>query len=272
MSFLGDAVPMDARLDQAPIVARFAHDVRDLANVVGFYAGGSLAMGDFRPGISDLDLAAVVDRPLDGQRRKRVRELHETVRRADPSAAKLHCVYLLLDDLRLDDTADRRMGHLGDMAALRTPHLTWTHGKFYRRPFTGVARAELLQAGITVFGPLPADVLAPIDSAMLQAAARAELSGFWSSAVRKPWLWFEDLYVDLGLLTLARVEATLGDGRLITKREALARLDRFGVPAELVREIASRRDGAVVGLTTVERIRRATMARRLMSDGIRSLT
>jgi hypothetical protein len=115
-------------------------------------------------------------------------------------------------------------------------------------------------------------LLPPLDRTALQAAARAELSGYWSSAVRKPWLWFHDVYVDLGLLTLARVEATLADGRLITKQEALTRLDRFGVAEDLVREIASRRDGDDIALTPIQRARRAAIARRLVSRGIRALT
>jgi hypothetical protein len=221
---------MDARLDQAPIVARFAQAVAPVADVVGFYAGGSLAMGDFRPGTSDLDLAAVINSPLDDQRREHLRELHETVRRDEPSAAKLHCVYVPADDI-----------------------------------------TDLLHAGITVFGPPPSELLPPLDRAALQAAARAELSGYWSGAVRKPWLWFHDVYVDLGLLTLARVEATLADGRLITKREALTRLDRLGVAGDLVREIASRRDGVEIALTPIQRARRAAIVRRLVSRGIRTL-
>jgi hypothetical protein len=246
---------MDARLDQAPIVARFAQAVGPVADVVGFYASGSLAMGDFRPGTSDLDLAAVINSPLDDQRREHLRELHETVRRDEPSAAKLHCVYVPADDIT-------------DLSAA---HLTWAHGELFRRPFTGIARAELLHAGITVFGPPPSELLPPLDRAALQAAARAELSGYWSGAVRKPWLWFHDVYVDLGLLTLARVEATLADGRLITKREALTRLDRLGVAGDLVREIASRRDGVEIALTPIQRARRAAIVRRLVSRGIRTL-
>lgn len=249
-------------------MASFADEVRKYADVIAFYAGGSLAMGDFRPGISGLDLAAIVLMPLEGRLKKRVHKLHETIRRSDPSAAKLRCVYVPMDDL-----ADRRMGHLRDMAPMRATHPTWTHGKFYLLPFTGVARAELLQAGITVSGLVaPCELLVPMDSLMLKAAARAELTGYWSHVVRRPWLWLDDFYVDLGLLTLARVDATLAEGKLITKREALARLDLFGVPGELAHEIASRRDGAIVELTTVERIRRATIARRLMSDGIRDIT
>jgi len=98
------------------------------------------------------------------------------------------------------------------------------------------------------------------------------LTGYWSGAVRKPWLWFDDLYVDLGLLTLARVEATLEDGRLITKREAITRLHRFGVDAELIEQIAQRRHGETVTLSRVARARRAYAARRCMVQGIRGLT
>jgi hypothetical protein len=246
---------VDARLDPAPIVATFAHAIGPVADVVGFYAGGSLAMGDFRPGISDLDLAAVVAAAFDGQRRAEVRELHEAVQRDEPSAAKLHCVYLPRDEL----------------ADASTKHLTWAHGELFRRPFSGVGRAELLHAGITVFGPPPADLLPAVDRSALQTAARAELSGYWTGAVRKPWLWFDDLYVDLGLLTLARVEATLTDGRLITKKEALTRLHRFGVSGELVGQIAARREGEVVALTPVQRAKRAATARDLMARGIRNL-
>ena len=122
-----------------------------------------------------------------------------------------------------------------------------------------------------MLGPPPAELLPYVDRASMQAAARAELAGYWSDAVRKPWLWVEDVYVDLGLLTLVRAEATLTEGRLITKREALTRLDRFGVPEDLVREIAHRRQGDSLSLTTLQRVRRAGTARRLVARGIRSL-
>jgi hypothetical protein len=68
-----------------------------------------------------------------------------------------------------------------------------------------------------------------MDPAALKDAARAELAGYLSMAVGKPHLWLQDGYVDLGLVTLARAEATLTEGRLITKREAMERLPRLGV-------------------------------------------
>ena len=246
---------MDPRLDQAPVVAAFADAVLPVAGVVGLYCGGSLAMGDFRPGVSDLDLAAVVAAELDERQQADLVALHERLLREEPTAAKLHCAYVPQDAL----------------ADLGAGHLTWAHGELYRRPFSGIARAELLHAGITVHGPPPADLLPAVDEATLHQAARDELIGYWTAAVRKPQIWLHDVYVDLGLLTLARVEATLTEGRLITKAEALDRLDRFDVPDALVREIAHRRQGGTLTLTSLQRIRRAAIARRLVARGIRTL-
>lgn len=247
--------PADPRVAHAPVVTEFAASVRDVAGVMGLYAGGSLASGDYRPATSDLDLVAVVHGELDGGRRERLRDLHSALRRADPRAAKLHCVYVPRDQLH-------------DVSAA---HLTWAHGELYRRPLSGIGRAELLRGGITVLGPPPAELIPPVTGAGLRAAARVELSGYWRRATRKPWLWWHDVYVDLGLLTVARAEACIREDRLITKSEALTRLDRFGVPPELVRQIADRRDGAAVAVTRAQRLRRAVLARRLCAGGIRRL-
>jgi len=249
------AALMDQRLKPVPVVEWFAGAVRQVAGVIGFYAGGSLASSDFQPAVSDVDLVAVIESELNDRQRKDLQRLHETTRKDDPSAAKLHCVYVPHDQA-------------SDVSA---PHLTWAHCELYRRPLSGIARAELLRGGITVLGPPPADLLPPMDRAALQAAARGELTGYWRGAVRKPWLWLDDVYVDLGLLTLARVEATLKEDRLITKREALTRLDRFDVPPELVREIARRRQGEHITLTRWQRVRRASRARRLCALGIRAM-
>lgn len=251
-----DPEAVDDRRRHAPVVASFAHAVRPVAGVLGFYAGGSLASGDFQPGRSDLDLVAVVAAELGDRRREQLRSLHERTRRLDPSAAKLHCVYV----------------PVGDVEDVAAEHLTWAHGELYRRELSGIGRAELLRSGITVLGPDPAELLPPVDAAALRAAARREVRVYWPTAVRKPWLWWDDAIVDLGLLTLARAEATLTEGRLITKREALTRLDRLGVDRELAQEITRRRHGLPVTLSAAQRVRRARTARRLVARGIRVLS
>jgi len=239
----------------APVVARFAGSLGAVVDLVAFYAGGSLGTGDYRPGISDLDLAAVVASTPDGFAEAALTRLHQELAEADDSAAKLHCFYLPRD--RLADPAEEQ--------------LNWAHGELYRRPFTVVARAELLRHGITVRGPEPASLFAPVDAAALRAAARSELTGFWAVAVTKPHLWTQDVYVDLGLVTVVRVEATLTEDRMLTKAEALTRLDRFGVPPGLVDEMTRRRAGEVVVLTDAERATRAEVARAIVVRAIDTL-
>ncbi len=87
-----------------------------------------------------------------------------------------------------------------------------------------------------------------------------------------PWLWLDDVHVDLGLLTVARAEATITEGRLITKREALTRLGRLGVGHELAQELTRRWEGQAVSLTVGQRLRRAYTARRLVARGLRTLS
>ena len=123
-----------------------------------------------------------------------------------------------------------------------------------------------------MLGPGPAQFLPPVDDAALRAAARAELTGYWAGAVRKSLLWLQDGYVDLGLITLARAEATSTEGRLITKREALTRLHCFGVDQDLSEQIARRRYGHPTHLTAPQRLRRAYTVRRSVARGIRTLS
>ena len=129
----------DQRLAPAQVVAAFAAAVAPVAGVVGLYAGGSLAAGDYRPAVSDLDLVAVVASPVGRRQRRRLRRLHAATMREQPAAAKLHCVYV----------------PRGEATEVSQPHLTWAHGQLFRRSLSGVARAELLRGGITVAGPPP---------------------------------------------------------------------------------------------------------------------
>jgi hypothetical protein len=242
---------MDERLSMAPVVPIFAEEVRPVARVVAFYVGGSLALGDYQPGRSDLDLAAIVEAPLGRSERRALKALHERI-----GVAGLHCAYV--PRAEVDDVA--------------RPHLAWAHEELFRRPFSGIARAELLRGGITVYGPPPGDVIPPISAAALADAARTELEGYWRGALRFPSRWRTDLHVDLGLTTLSRADATITEGRLLTKSVAIARLPSMGVPAELADQIAARRRGAGPALTADEVRDRGVFVRRFMRAGINRLS
>jgi hypothetical protein len=134
-----------------------------------------------------------------------------------------------------------------------------------------LTQAELAAAGVALYGPWPPPGLGPVAVADLQAAVREEITGYWGRVARRRRLLVKDTWVDFGLVTLPRAEALLTAGDLITKSEAIRRLPSFGVPAALAEEIRRRRDGQDVPLGTLQRIRRARVARRLMRRGIRRL-
>jgi hypothetical protein len=89
--------------------------------------------------------------------------------------------------------------------------------------------------------------------------------------VRRRRIWRQDVYVDPGLLTVARAQATLTEGRLITKREAIERLPLVGVDPDLADEVARRRAGERVVLGPRARRRRARRVRSLVATAIGEL-
>ena len=243
------------KVDIPELLDTFGVSIRAQAGAVALYVGGSLATGDYRPGVSDLDLAVVVERPLDEDRQQKVIAIHRRLIASGATDEKLHCVYVPADDL----------------TDVRSEHLTWASEELFRRPFSGIARAELLAHGYAVFGPPPGELVPAIGADELAEAVRGALTGYWTAALSRRRLWLQDVYVDLGLTTLARAESTLTGHGLITKTEAISRLDRFGVPADLIEEMRRRRDGEAVAISPGYRLRRAILVRRLVTDGIKTV-
>jgi hypothetical protein len=239
-------------MDNRALLDTFGVGIRARAGAIALYVGGSLATGDFEPDVSDLDLAAIIERPLDEEHQRQVIRLHRGLIASGRTDEKLHCVYVPADDV--DDVSHE--------------HLTWAFEELFRRPFSAIARAELLAHGYAVFGPPPGELIPAVSDAELHAAVRDELAGYWTRAARRWTIWLPDNYVDLGLTTLARAEATLAGDGLISKREAISRLDRFGVPPRLIEEMTRRRDGRPVRVSLPRRLRRAARVRRLVRDGI----
>jgi hypothetical protein len=237
----------------AELVRRFATEVATLVDLTALYVGGSLASGDYHPGVSDLDLVALLGTPLADVRP--VEALHRRIIAAEPLGAKLHCAYVPV--AAIDDVA--------------AEHPTFTTGRFWPMHLSGVARAEVLRNGLTAVGPPPAELIPPVSDAALRAAVRGELTGYWSGAVRKPHIWLQDTYVDLGLVTLARAEITLQENRLPSKAEAIPRLAHFGVDPRLIAELQRRRAGEPTPLGPLARLRRARHARAAVHRGIATL-
>lgn len=210
------------------VLTDFVGAVRAVVPVVAVWVHGSLAMGDFQPGRSDLDLVAVVENPLDAGQKSQLEGMHRRLLNEEPAAAKLHCSYMAAAALSDSDA----------------PHVTWAHNTFLERPVSPVSRRELLDRGLVLHGPVPAQLLPPLGGRELTDYILRDLGEFWLPATGKPVRWLQDIWVDLGSLVVARATVTLGDGRLITKGEALEELKTLGAPADVVRDIHERRYAA----------------------------
>ena len=225
-------------MTSSPVVEELGDRLARLGWVTDLLVGGSLATGDYAPGISDLDLVAFANGPVGTTRQSELAALHRELDRGSARGLKLGCVYV--EDARLLD--------------LDALHPTWTHGSLVQRVLSRVVRAELVLHGVTVFGRSPLAVLPAVGEDDVREAARAELTGYWAWAVRHPLMWLDPVIADLGLTSMARARYALATGRLLTKTRAI---DQADAPGWLVDHLRSRRRGEEV---TSPRVRTALIA------------
>ena len=206
---------------------RFISAIAPVLPLIAVWAHGSLAGGDYRPGRSDLDLIAVLSRPSTAAEERALGEVHQSLGRSVELASRLHCSYCVAGEL---DDPERS-------------HLTWAHEELMRRRVTPVTRRELHDFGLVLYGEKPAALLPPVTSEQLAEFVVRDLESFWLPSLDHAERWTRDIWVDLGLLTLARATVAVKDDVLITKAQALGVLIELGAPADVVDDIRQRRYG-----------------------------
>ena len=210
-----------------PAVTDLAERLAELGWVTALWVAGSLATGDYVPGVSDLDLVALTDGAVDSGRTGTLEQLHGDLEAGSAAGLDLGCMYVAA--ARLADTSAR--------------HPTWTHGSLVQRGLSGVTRAELVRHGFAVLGPSPRAVLPPVTDDDVRRAARAELTGYWAWAARRPLMWLSTTIADLGLTSMARGRHALASGQLLTKSHAI---DAAAGPEWLREQLRARRRGEPV--------------------------
>jgi hypothetical protein len=212
-------------------VDEFGAALAGLGWITDLHVAGSLATGDYVPQVSDLDLVAVADGPVDPVRQTTLAHLHRQIDRAAPGLA-LGCVYV--DAARIP--------------ARQARHPTWTHGRLVQRILSGITRAELVRHGYALFGRAPRDVFPAMTDDDVRTAAAAELTGYWAWATRRPWLWLNSDLAELGLTSMARGRYAMDNGELLDKTRAVELAD---APGWLVGQLRARRRGEKVRLPRV---------------------
>jgi hypothetical protein len=207
-----------------PVVRHLAERLDGLGWVTDLLVAGSLATGDYVPGVSDLDLVALADGPVGRDRRQILASLHRELDQGAAQGMDLGCIYV-------------DASKLADLGAL---HPMWTHGSLVQRSLSGVTRAELVRHGFAVLGRPPSAVLVEMTDDDIRRAARAELCGYWAQAARRPLWWLDPVIADLGLTSMARGRHALQTGQLLTKTQAI---DQAHAPAWLKDQLRARRQG-----------------------------
>jgi hypothetical protein len=179
--------------------------------VEGLYLHGSIALGDYRPGVSDIDFVVVTSRRPDiGP----VRALHAEMRRHHRKPF-FDGVYVSWDDLRSDPATVP-----GGVSVHE-----WRVDPVSRSERSLVTWHVLAQAGVAVRGPAPADVGIHTDWPALAEATRRNLDEYWSPWVRRTARTPVGLTASAatwGVLGIARLRHTLAVGRVTSKTEAAA--------------------------------------------------
>jgi len=178
------------------------------ADLAGVYVHGSIALGDYRHGSSDVDLLVVTERELVGDDRARVRRLHDGLRRDAPQASLLEGMYLSRAALSASDRAAR--------------HLYVKRGRL--RPgghrVGPTARAMARSHGVALFGPPAAELFPEVAPEAVVAEMDYNLNVYWARQLRRPYLYLFDAPVEFALLTLPRIVHTLETGTMISKGAA----------------------------------------------------
>jgi predicted nucleotidyltransferase len=178
--------------------------------LAGVYLYGSLAYGDFDLHNSDVDLLAVISSPLDEEELDRVHKLHQEIARTEPRwDDRIEVAYLTLDALRTFRTQASTIAIISP----GEPFHTLDAGKDWL-----VNWYMVREHGVTLFGPPPQSVIAPIAKEEFIETIRSHTKS-WAQ-------WIEGCRYRGGqayaVLTMCRALYTLAHGEQVSKVRAAA--------------------------------------------------
>jgi Domain of unknown function (DUF4111)/Nucleotidyltransferase domain len=182
------------------------------SHFVGMYLSGSLALGDFNPHRSDIDLVIVTDAPLSDDLFAALQEMHARFAAGgSPWAAKLEAVYIPEQALRRDAPTGAKYPVLEKGRALVMDHLEsgWS-----------VQRYTFREHGLAVAGPEPRTLVDSVDPNGMRRAGSA-IAGMWLEQARADPSWLAWLRQRENqafvVLTLCRLLYTLEAGSVASK-------------------------------------------------------
>ncbi len=212
MNVTAAPTPYPAVNDALALLLREARTILG-AEFVGLYLYGSLSLGDFTPGSSDVDFLIVTRAALPPMTQEALATLHARLAVSElPYARKLEGWYFPRAALRRDDPAARAP----------TIGADWPFGLGEPGPVWVVERWIVRERGITVAGPPPAMLIDPVSPEALRGAVRTLLRDFWARQLDGPGWLRPRSYQAFAILTMCRALHTLATGTVVSKPAAAA--------------------------------------------------
>lgn len=190
----------------------------------GMYLHGSLALGDFTPGRSDIDYVVVTEGELTAAETAALAAMHARINAAGGTWIEhLEGSYIPRDALRRFDPQNSLF------PALRTG------GEFgidYHGSAWVILRHVLREHGVALYGPPARTLVDPITPEALRSAAAGTLREWWAPQLDDPSLLRAPEYQAYAVLTMCRSLYTMETGDVASK-PAAARWALAGPAAHL---------------------------------------
>lgn len=183
-------------------------------NVVGLYLSGSLAYGDFVPERSDIDLQAVVRRPLDKNELRAIEMLHKDLNVHYPVwKGRLECSYVPLE-------------LMSEILPPKTPRPWWGFDTLHAKAPAGnewiINHYFLSKHGIALFGPDFGTLIPPPDILEARKASARDLHKEWEPKINDPEWISNPHHQSYLVLNLCRILHTVVGGEPGSKKIAAA--------------------------------------------------
>lgn len=210
----GSALPPEA----GAFVLDVVHRLREAlgSGVAGVYGFGSLALGDFDPASSDLDLLVATPDEFSDAAATALREMHERIgRHGGAWARRLEVLYLPVQELAEPTrTRARRTAYMSP----DTPFTT-----FAGFDESWVLNLEMARTGGVRFdGPPPESLIPSVTPERIREAVRTVLCDEWVRSLAGPEWMRPRKYQAFVVLTMCRALHAMETGALITKPAAAA--------------------------------------------------
>jgi len=176
---------------------------------LGMYINGSLAMDDFQPDRSDIDLVVTTKELLSGKLLEEIKLMHNKIYNSGILYSQRYgSIYIPLNFLEnyIEDKAFFPCFNDG--------------GTFTTNGFGVIENHMLYEHGIIVKGLPPKSFMKPVSSDELKKAAIRVLNNWWKPQLTDHSRLIKDDYQVYAVLTMCRVLYTINSGKVVSKSKA----------------------------------------------------